>query len=104
MSVKPDELPLPFAQPLSTADNRELPLPFVHPLGQDEDTPAAPPKPPRPPQKYAPVAAAFAFPSAAAAATGIWRSKASPPAPTRKPPPPQRCTAATQARQAAGVP
>lgn len=74
MSVKPDELPLPFAQPLSTADNRELPLPFVHPLGQDEDTPAAPPKPPRPPQKYAPVAAAFAFPSAAAAATGIWRS------------------------------
>lgn len=74
MSVKPDELPLPFAQPLSTADNRELPLPFVHPLGQDEDTPAAAPKPPRPPQKYAPVAAAFAFPSAAAAATGIWRS------------------------------
>ena len=74
MSVKPDELPLPFVQPLSTADNRELPLPFVHPLGQDEDTPAAPPKPPRPPQKYAPVAAAFAFPSAAAAATGIWRS------------------------------
>lgn len=74
MSVKPDELPLPFAQPLSTADNRELPLPFVHPLGQDEDTPAAPPKPPRPPQKYAPVVAAFAFPSAAAAATCIWRS------------------------------
>ena len=33
MSVKPDELSLPFAQPLSTADNRELPLPFVHPLG-----------------------------------------------------------------------
>ena len=71
MSIPADTLPLPFRRPLASQNAAALPLPFVRPLGQGEDTPA-PPQPP--PQKYAPVAAAFAFPSAAVSATGICRS------------------------------
>lgn len=76
MSIPADMLPLPFRRPLAGQDAAALPLPFVRLLGQDDDTPAPPQPPqPQPPQnRYAPVAAAFAFPSAAAASTGICRS------------------------------
>ena len=70
MSIPADMLPLPFRRPLAGQNAAALPLPFVRPLGQDDDTPAPPQ--PQPPQKYAPVAAAFAFSSGAAA--GICRS------------------------------
>ncbi len=75
MSIPADKLPLPFRRPLADKNAAALPLPFVRLLGQDDDTPAPPPQPPQPPPvRHAPVAAAFAFPSAAAASTGICHS------------------------------
>ncbi|MGF6148968.1 Uncharacterised protein [Kingella potus] len=69
-SVKYNALPLPFGRPLSGTNAAALPLPFARLLGQTEEggslpDPSDPPAPP--PSRRVPVAAAFAFPNAAAA-------------------------------------